>query len=80
MTPTELSQKEQLIAQLKELDNGFLIQRIADFMQGLLAASNDNDWWQDLPPSIREQYDKSLAEMEAGQENNVEDFLKKYHS
>lgn len=73
-------QLESLISKLEGLDNENLLQRVSDFLDGILAASDQpkSDWWNEVPSSIKEDYDEGLKEMEAGNESNVDDFLKKY--
>lgn len=73
-------QLQSLISKLENLDNENLLQRVSDFLDGILAATDDSqeDWWNEIPSSIKQDYDEGLKEMEAGNESNVDDFLKKY--
>jgi hypothetical protein len=74
-------QIDDLISKLKKLENQSLMQRVSDFLDGILAASdNQTDWWDELPDSVKQDYDEGLKEMEEGNEVDVEDFLKKYIS
>ena len=78
MTQADIQKREDLISQLKNIDNRILLQRISDFLQGILAANEATDFWDDLPQSVKDDYKEGLKEMEAGEEDDVEDFLKKY--
>ena len=51
-----------------------------NFLDGILAATDNSqeDWWNEIPSSIKQDYDEGLKEMEVGNESNVDDFLKKY--
>jgi hypothetical protein len=73
-------QLQSLITKLQGLENENLLQRVSDFLDGILAASDkpQTDWWNELPNSVKQDYDEGLKEMEAGNETNVDDFLKKY--
>lgn len=73
-------QLQDLISKLKKLENESLLQRVADFLDGILAAHKEHqtDWWDELPDSVKQDYDEGLKEMENGNETDVEDFLKKY--
>jgi hypothetical protein len=73
-------QLQSLITKLQGLENENLLQRVSDFLDGILAASDKpkTDWWNELPESVKQDYDEGLKEMEAGNETNVDDFLKKY--
>lgn len=73
-------QLQSLISKLQRLDNENLLQRVSDFLDGILAASDKTktDWWNELPDSVKQDYDEGLKEMEAGNETNIDDFLKKY--
>jgi hypothetical protein len=79
MTQAEIQLREKLIHVLQNLDAA-LLQRVSDFTQGILAASDNHqtDWWNELPDSLKKDYDEGLKEMEDGNETDVEDFLKKY--
>jgi hypothetical protein len=73
-------QLQSLITKLQGLENENLLQRVSDFLDGILAASDkpQTDWWNELPNSVKQDYDEGLKEMEEGNETNVDDFLKKY--
>lgn len=79
MTQAEIQLREKLFSVLQNLDLT-LLQRVSDFTQGILAASDNHqsDWWNELPDSVKEDYEEGLVEMEQGNEMNVDDFLKKY--
>ena len=79
MTQADIQKREDLISQLKNIDNSLILQRISDFLEGVLAANSaNNDFWKELPDSVKDDYHQGLKEMEAGEEDDVKDFLKKY--
>ncbi|MFK7749188.1 MAG: hypothetical protein AB8B65_12405 [Kordia sp.] len=73
-------QLQSVITKLQRLDNDNLLQRVSDFLDGMLAASGDTktDWWNELPDTVQQDYEEGIKEMEAGEETNADDFLKKY--
>jgi hypothetical protein len=73
-------QLQTLITKLQHLDNENLLQRVSDFVDGILAASDKatTDWWEELPSSVQQDYEEGIQQMEAGEESNVSDFLKTY--
>lgn len=73
-------QLQSVISKLQRLDNDTLLQRVSDFLDGMLAASGNNkaDWWNELPDTVQQDYEAGIKEMEAGKETNADDFLKKY--
>lgn len=81
MTQADLNQKENLISQLKNIDNSLIIQRIADFMQGVLAASDSTtDWWDELPESVKEAHKEGLKDIEEGNLIPAEEVIQKLRS
>lgn len=73
-------QLQSVITKLQRLDNDNLLQRVSDFVDGMLATSGDTktDWWNELPDTVQQDYEEGIKEMEAGEETNADDFLKKY--
>lgn len=60
---------------------GSVDEQFVDKIEALLAENmtdQQQDWWNDLPDSVKQDYDEGLKAMEAGQEDDIEDFLKKY--
>lgn len=72
--------KQQLISKLQILNNESLLQRVSDFLDGILAASQDNqeDWWDDLSQQDKADLIISLEQAESGQEKPMEEVFKKY--
>ena len=70
---------ETLVSKLQQLDQS-LIQRVADFVDGIFAAQNEEaDWWDELPQSVKDDHAQGEKEGEEGKVILVEDFLKKYN-
>lgn len=71
-------QLQALITKLEQLENETLLQRVSDFLDGILAASEETkkDWWDELPKEVQQAYQQGLQEMEAGEEIDFEDFIK----
>ncbi len=72
--------KEELVSKLQGLNNASLLQRVADFLDGILAASEEeeSDWWDELPDSVKESYEIGEKQLDAGEYISVEELLKKY--
>jgi hypothetical protein len=77
MTQTEI-QLETLLSKLKRLDNTRLIQRVSDFVDGIFAAEQEHDWWDDLTEQDKADLKESIADGEAGREKSMEDVFNKY--
>jgi hypothetical protein len=69
-----------LISKLKNIDNATLIQRLSDFIDGILAASDfvQKDWWDELPGSVKESYERGMKDIEEGNLIPMEEVMKKY--
>ena len=81
MAQTDIQlQKQNLISKLQGLDNATLIQRLSDFLDGILAASDvaQTDWWDELPDSVKKDHEQGEKDGEEGNVILLDDFLKKY--
>jgi hypothetical protein len=74
------SQKQNLISKLQGLDNANLLQRVSDFLDGVLAATGNTtaDWWNELPESVKKDHEQGEKDGEEGRVVPLDDFLKKY--
>lgn len=79
MTTTDI-QIEQLVSKLKGLDNPTLLQRVTDFIDGMIAAKEKADWWDELPQSAKDGYAEGMKDIEAGNLIPMEDVMQKYRS
>lgn len=81
MTKAEIKMRTNLIELLQKLDAP-LLQRVSDFTQGLLAASDESkkDWWDELPDSVKEGYYEGMKDIEEGNLISIEEFMKKRRS
>lgn len=79
MTNADIQMRENLISLLQKMDTS-LLQRLSDFAQGLLAASSeqDTDWWDELPDSVKESYERGMKDIEEGNMVTLDEMLKKY--
>ena len=78
MAQTDI-QIDDLISKLKKLDNQSLMQRVSDFLDDILAASDSQtDWWDELPESVKRDHEQGKKDGEEGNVILLEDFLKKY--
>jgi hypothetical protein len=79
MAQADAKMRKNLIILLKNIDT-VLLQRVSDFTQGLLAASNSDktDWWDDLPESVKESYERGMKDIEEGNMITLEEMLKQY--
>ena len=74
-----MQMREKLILLLQDIDVT-LLQRITDYTRGLLDANPETqqDWWADLPDSVKEDVEEGLQEIEDGKLIAMEEVLKKY--
>ena len=72
-------QIDDLISKLKKLENQSLMQRVSDFLDGILAASdNQTDWWDELPETVKRDHEQGEKDGEEGNVILLDDFLKKH--
>lgn len=80
MTQKEV-QLKNLMRLLQELDSR-LLQRATDYIRGLSDAASEveNDWWEYLPESVKEDIKEGLLEIEEGDLTPMEEVMKKYNA
>jgi hypothetical protein len=77
MSTTDI-QIEQLLFKLKGLEDPTLLQRVTDFIDGIIAARQSDDWWDELSNQDKVDLKESIADGEAGREKSMEEVFKKY--
>ena len=80
MTQIEV-QLQNLMLLLQELDSR-LLQRATDYIRGLSDAvsEEENDWWEYLPESVKQDIEDGLLEIEEGNLTPMEEVMKKYNA
>lgn len=78
MTQKEI-QLKNLNLLLQNLDSS-LLQRATDYIKGLSDAANEknNDWWDDLPNSVKKGYSEGIKDIEEGRFIPMEEVMRKY--
>ena len=77
---TQADIKQNLISQLERINSELVLQRISDFMQGVIAAAEEQnaDWWDELSAQDHADLKESLEDAKAGREKPMEEVFKKY--
>lgn len=73
------AQLKNLMLLLQELDSR-LLQRATDYIKGLSDAVSEgnNDWWEYLPESVKQDIQEGLLEIEEGDLIPMEEVMQKY--